>query len=434
VEITRFATFCCEFKLCSRIVANEIFRQVMTEVVYGDIEEHGAMKEGVTYNGFLHCLGVLADTKAEAAVEVQGLESKMAKARNLLEEMAVAPGVACVEKATIPLKSLQKQVKKILADGDKFREEENSAEKQMKLSDDDFAAAAETARQRIIAWNSEHHRKELSSTAAGAMGNSLAESTGTEGESRPREEVAEALESHPEVLNAALQELSARQREAAFHGQLREASELSDAIEQLKEDSDSARLLRVKREHNEAVHQMEDDSQEQLAELEATWQVYEEEQEELRQMQLAEMESRHAQQRQELEEERILCMENVPKAKPPGMSESIWAQVNDTRKLRPSKELLDIDMRYQKALTIKSFDVAEDLKLAYEQLAVVEWEQDHMREMDSLQRRAILLEQNLQQEMDVFFARTQVIQDEAQIAKDKEFDTLQAFYNKCHFI
>ena len=55
-------------------------------------------------------MGVLAEEKTKDVVNTAAVDTFEGKARFLLECMAVAKGVGIVEKATIPLKSLQKQV------------------------------------------------------------------------------------------------------------------------------------------------------------------------------------------------------------------------------------------------------------------------------------------------------------------------------------
>ena len=125
-----------------------------------------------------------------------------------------------------------------------------------------------------------------------------------------------------------------------------------------------------------------------------------------------------------------MLRDNVPKAKPVGMSETIWAQVDGTRKLKPSVSLLNIDTRFKRAMNAQRFDEAEILKNKYEELAVKEWEEHMEKEELRLERKSAKLEAMHRQEMKALAQRHQQSTDEALKAKENEFESLNAFCRK----
>ena len=422
IEITRLAKFASDFNLCSRAVANEFFRQVMTNVVYGDIVDTGAMSLGLDWRGFVLCLGLLAEHKNDKAHQsgsADASDDDTTKALYLLEAMAVAKGVSIVEKAR--MKSLQKEVKKVLRDTTKHRQDR--AEKALQSFDEQ--ESTDRARKRLVEYKREHARRSMSD--AGVYKSITADSD-TVGLTESG--VAEAMEGHPELFNLTISELNHRQREAAFHGHLKAASDLSIAMDILKDDVAEARRGRVKREHEEAVEALSKGLEDQLEDLNQNWRLRDESMEADFKMQIAGLEERQLMQRMAHDDEVALLQENVPKAKPPGMSESIWAQVTDTRKLKPSTALLDIDARYQRAMNSKRFDLAQEMKDRYEALAVQEWEEHELKEQEEMQMRSAQLEKTHRQEMRAMSQRHQQASNEAGKAKEEDYASLNAFYRK----
>jgi len=430
VGIINFARLVNDFQLGSRAVANSFFRQIMTNVVYGDICDTGQMKDGLDYRGFLLCLGLFGQHKAEHAVGIHAGEGGAGEDRNpegearyLLESMAVAPGVGLVERGTIPLKSLNKVVKRILQETTTYRAQTSTHH----LLDADHSMAVDAAKHRVNRWNRNEAIKSQHPSG-------LRETRSTIGRAAPgspiaglEESVAVAIEGHPEVLTDTLHELSQRRREAAFHGHLREATYLTETIDQLKGDVAQARKDRVAKEHTEAVEGLQRQLESQLDELTDTWRGKEEGLKGACEEQIAELEERQQRQRRQHEDEAAVLRENVPKAKPPGMSEAIWAQVDGTRKLKPSVALLDLDTKFKRAMSSKRFSEAEALKDKYEALAVREWEEHIAREEKSIARKSDKIEAAHRQEMKALAQRHQQVNDEARQKKEQEFEALNAF-------
>jgi len=461
MEPSRFVQFCSDFKISSRLVANEVYRQVMTAMLYYNLEEDGTIRHCMNYSGFLHCLGVLTEEKAKHAVSTEGTDTPAGKAYNLLESMAVTKGVSIVEKASIPLKNLQKVVKKILEDGEAYRTLQNKQAESSSQNDqgalnwkfqaatgDSLAVqeypispssqlesvdeAVEAARQRIVEWNYKHYSK-LPAAAAHMVTSVVVEAEGEDGHREPvhsRESVAEALEEHPEVFQSAMQELAFRQKEAAFYGHLREALEMSDAMQQLKADVNAARHQRVDREHCEAMEELHAGMQQHSEELARVWELRQQESEAELAEQMWALKNRQQEQCVELQAEIDQLAENAPKAKPPGMSESIWAQITEIRKLRPSAELLDIDTKYRKAMNARLFELAEQLKREYENKAMGEWKQHMEQEQKSAERKFHQLETTQRQEIKSLQLRQQIARGESVSMRNKEFEALEAFYRK----
>ena len=101
------------------------------------------------------------NSQAVKSISVDAADDPETQARYLLESMAVAKGVGIVEKASRPLRSLQKDVKRILKDTAKYR-----ASRAGEQEDFDEEESTAQAKRRIHAYKQEHSKKNMQETVA----------------------------------------------------------------------------------------------------------------------------------------------------------------------------------------------------------------------------------------------------------------------------
>eukprot|EP00658_Telonema_sp_P-2_P047423 TRINITY_DN3607_c0_g1_i11.p1 TRINITY_DN3607_c0_g1~~TRINITY_DN3607_c0_g1_i11.p1 ORF type:complete len:201 (+),score=40.39 TRINITY_DN3607_c0_g1_i11:178-780(+) len=116
--------------------------------------------------------------------------------------------------------------------------------------------------------------------------------------------------------------------------------------------------------------------------------------------------------------------------KGPGIQHNEWGQIQNQRKLRPSVLLLDLDQRYNKAMTTHRYGIAKELREQYQAQALVEWEQQTMKENAEYHSRSNKLEGEHKQQMKALWLRHRSALNELDIKADKELVMCDNYWRK----
>jgi len=418
----RFQLFCMECAVARRVSnvnSSEVFRRVLNAIAHGDPSEFGSLCSGVPYQGFQHCLTLLADEVATNVTHGEPiLDTLEGRIVYLLELIAVSDGVALVEEQMT--KSLQLAVKHVLDDGVARRAcaaKLDPKATQFRTKSEPSAKWSPAKSLSQVRLESSKSHLQPSSTASGIMS------------SRTKLEQDSGVEVN-EAYAQAMNELKEARSYSAAKGDLETALECTRALSQLKEDVLEAHNNQIKEQLQEDSSKFNAGWSAQRAELQAIWDGHKAKYQDTVSDEISCLQEQQMHERTQYCNDVSRISMTAFSIKSAGMNLGEWAEANVGKKLRPSARLLDLDKRYSKAMAAHRYALADELKQNYETQAIEEWRAQTQKEESEWHCKSSQLEAHHRQQMEALWVRHRSCRSELEIKAKKELDMCDRFWKK----